>query len=260
MNRISIMRGEQTLAACEAQGEALLHFRGMYQPGDAIAFESSSRRVVAGIDHTLRPARLYLPEGRWTFRLPLEGDLPDGYPPFAFQGDNHLITLKEDTGNEYRNLACNPADQRYDSGAYPHASANVETRDESQFFARNVIDGLHIAASHGKWPYGSWGIGGRADAAIRLDFGREVSTDAMALYLRADFQHSGYWVRATVRLSDGYEKTFPLREFDGPQAVSLDGWHTVTWAALDRLIKGDHPSPYQSLRQWEVYGRDQEER
>ena len=260
MNRIRIMRGKQTLADCEACGEALLHFRGAYQPGDTIVMESDSRSVVVGVDHTMRAARLYLPEKQWVFRLPLEGDLPDGYPPFAFAGDRHLITLQADTGNEYRNLACNPADQRLGSGAYPHASANVETRDESQFFARNVIDGLHTAASHGKWPYGSWGIGGRADAAIRLDFGREVSVDTMALYLRADFQHSGYWVSATVRLSDGYEKTFPLKEYDGPQMVSLDGWHTVSWAVLDRLIKGDHPSPYQSLRQWEVFGVDAEGR
>jgi hypothetical protein len=258
MNRISIVRREQTLATCAAESEALLYFHGAYQPGDTIVFESSSRRGVAGIDHTVRSARLYLPEKRWSFRLPLEGDLTAGYPPFAFLGEHHLLSLAEDHGSEYRNLACNPADQRHDSKAYPHASANVETRDESVFFARNVIDGLHIADSHGMWPYLSWGIGGRADAAIRLDFGREVGVDAMALYLRADFEHSGHWVSASVHLSDGYEKTFPLKKIDGPQPISLDGGHTVTWMRLDRLIKGDHPSPYQSLRQWEVYGRDTE--
>ncbi|MFH1879517.1 MAG: carbohydrate-binding protein [Bacillota bacterium] len=258
MNRIAIMRREETLAGISAQGEALLYYHGEYQPGDAIVFESSARRVVAGVDHTVAPARLCLAEGKWTFRLPLDGDLPRAYPPYAFQGDSHLLTLKEDTGNEYRNLACNPADQRHDSKAYPHASANVETRDESIFFARNVIDGLHIANSHGSWPYLSWGIGGRADAAIWLDFGREVRVDQMALYLRADFKHSGHWVSATVHLSDGYEKTFPLKEFDGPQTVSLDGFHTVSWMRLDQLIRCDTPSPYQSLRQWEVYGKDAE--
>ena len=260
MNHIRILRDEQPLAACATDGEALLHFRDIYQPGDTIVFESSANHVVVELDHTVRPARIYLPDKRFVFRLPLEGDLPAGYPPFAFQGDNHLITLREDNDNEYRNLACNPADQRHVSGAYPHISANVETRDESVFFARNTIDGLHTAASHGKWPYLSWGIGGRPDAEIKLDFGREVLIDAMALYLRADFEKSGHWVRATVHLSDGFSKTFTLKKYEGAQPVSLDGRHTVTWARLDQLIVTDaQPSPYPSLRQWEIFGKDLEE-
>ncbi|MBN1776704.1 MAG: carbohydrate-binding protein [Clostridiales bacterium] len=257
MNRISIIRQEETLAACEAENEALLYFHGEYQPGDTIVFENDTHYVIAGIDHTVSPARLYLPEKTFIFRLPLEGDLPRMYPPFAFQGDRHLITLIEDTGNEYRNLARNPADQRHDSGAYPHASANVETRDESIFFARNVIDGEHIAHAHGYWPFLSWGIGGRADAAIKLDFGREVSVDKAVLYLRADFKHSGYWKSATLHLSDGYEKTVSLKEFDGSQEIPLGDFHTITWVSLNTLIPADNcPSPYQSLRQFEVYGRD----
>jgi len=257
MNRISILRNGEPLAACEADQTAFLYFHGEYQAGDAIAFESDTQHAAVRIDHTVSPARLYLPGKKFSFRLPLEGDLPKMYPPFAFAGDRHLITLKGDTENDYRNLARNPADQRHDSGAYPHASANVETRDESVFFARNVIDGEHIARAHGYWPFLSWGIGGRADAAIKLDFGREVSVDKTVLYLRADFKHSGYWKSATVHLSDGYEKTFALKEFDGPQEVPLDGFHTVTWLRLDTLVKADGcSSPYQSLRQWEVYGRD----
>jgi hypothetical protein len=258
VNRIRILRGDQTLAFCAAQGEALLYYHGTYEPGDRIEWESASAHVIAGIDHTLRPARLYLPDKRFTFCLPLEGDLPAGYPPYAFQGEDHLLTLAEDTGNEYRNLAVNPTDQRNESGAYPHVSANVETRDESVFFARNTVDGLHIAASHGKWPYLSWGIGCRPDACIRLDFGRPVRIDTMTLYLRADFEKSGHWVRATVHLSDGFEKTFPLLGIDGPQRIPLDGPHTVTWMALDTLEKNDPEKLYPSLRQWEVFGTDTE--
>jgi len=259
MYRISIIRNQQTLATCAHDHEVQLYFQGAYQPGDTILFESTSKYVVAGIDHMIPDARLYLPDSKWVFHLPLEGDLPAGYPPFAFQGEDHLITLREDTQNEYRNLACNPADQRRESSAYPHVSANVETRDESVFFARNTIDGLHIAKSHGKWPWLCWGIGGRPDATIRLDFGRAVKTDTMTLYLRADFERSGYWVQGTVHLSDGYAKTFPLQKFEGPQEITLDGFHTLTWAKLDQLIITDsQPSPYPSLRQWEIYGQDVE--
>ena len=257
MNSITILRNEDVLATCSAENEALLYYEGEYQPGDQIVFKSVSNHVIAGIDYTMPLSRLYLPNKAFAFQIPLEDDLPRMYPPFAFQGDRHLITLKNDTQAEYRNIACNPADQRQDSGAYPHASANVETRDESQFFARNVIDGLHIANSHGSWPYGSWGIGGRADAAIRIDFGREVSVDKAILYLRADFKHSGSWKRATLHLSNGYQKTFDLQELDGPQEIPLDGFHAVTWASLDTLIPADNcPSPYQSLRQFEIFGQD----
>ena len=119
MNRISIIRNGETLQSAASEGEALLYFHEAYQPGDSIAFESAARHAIVRIDHTVAPARVYLPEQKFTFRLPLEGDLPRMYPPFAFKGDRHLITLKDDADNEYRNLACNPADQRHESGAYP---------------------------------------------------------------------------------------------------------------------------------------------
>jgi len=257
MYSIRILHGQQTLATLAHPSEVQLCYRGAYQPGDTVEFESESHFVIVGLDHTLPAARLYLPDKRWVFHLPLAGDLPAGYPPFAFQGDCHLLTLREDTQNEYRNLACNPADQRMESGAYPHCSANVETRDESVFFARNTIDSLHIANGHGQWPWLSWGVGERKDAVIRLDLGREVSVDTLTVYLRADFPHDGYWVQGTVHLSDGYEKTFPLRQFDGPQEITLDGFHTVTWAQLDHLTQSEtQQSHFPSLRQLELYGRD----
>ena len=160
----------------------------------------------------------------------------------------------DEAGGEYRNLAENPADQHGGIEAYPHATANVETRNESGFAARNVIDGEHIACGHGEWPFGSWGIGARTGARLTLDFGREVEIDALALYLRADFPHDAYWISGTVMLDDGYEKTFPLAGIDGPQRVEL-GAHRTRTLTLDRLIKCDNPSAFPALRQIEVYGR-----
>ena len=159
-----------------------------------------------------------------------------------------------EAGGEYRNLAENPADQRGGIEAYPHATANVETRNESGFAARNVIDGEHIACGHGEWPFGSWGIGARTGARLTLDFGREVEIDALSLYLRADFPHDAYWISGTVMLDDGYEKTFPLAGIDGPQRVEL-GAHRTRTLTLDRLIKCDNPSAFPALRQIEAYGK-----
>jgi len=255
MYTIEIQRNGTRLAGAQGENEASLLYMGAYEPGDAIVFSSGTKRAIACVDQQVMPARVYLPEGGFTYRIPLEGDGLAVYPPMAFQGDKHLIFIRPDEGNEYRNLACNPADQRGEARAYPHATANVETRNESVFAARNTIDGVHIAAGHGEWPYGSWGIGTRTDAELTVSFGREVEIDSLVLYLRADFPHDAHWVRGTVTLSDGAEKTFDLKGVAGPQRIEL-GRHTVTELKLHRLIKSDHPSAFPALRQIEVYGRD----
>lgn len=253
MSKISIYRGDALLDEREAQGEVQLCYYGDYRLGDSIVFESDTPYAVVSVDQMIAPSRVYLPEKCFTYRLPLSGDNADVYPPYAFQGEKHLLSIKPDEYDEYRNLALNPADQRGDVTAYPHVTANVETRGESQFAARNVVDGSHIAYKHGYWPFQSWGIGAREDAEITLNFGREVTVDAMVMYLRADFPHDAYWEQGTVVLSDGFEKTFPLQKLDGAQRIEL-GQHRVSWMKLTRLKKNDDPSAFPALRQWEVYG------
>ena len=255
MNKLSIWRGEKPVLEKSGQSELQLYYRGKYRAGDEIRVESDSPYVELQVDQALMPARLYLPQGTMVYRIPLAGDGLKAYPPCAFQGRQHVISLRPDPHRGYRNLAQNPADQRGEVTAYPHATANVETRNESVFAARNVIDGLRIADGHGSWPYQSWGIGARTDAAITLDFGREVLAEEMVLYLRADFPHDAYWTQGTVTLSDGHTQTFPLEPIDGPQPIPL-GSRRVSWMRLEKLIKCDMPSAYPALRQWEVYGRD----
>lgn len=257
MSRIAIYRGDTCLAEQNAKGEVYLVFDGFYQEGDYIAFESdtSAAHVQARVDQSIEPASLYLPAGAFAFRLPLAGDNLAAYPPMAFQAERHLLSLAPDTGNAYRNLALNPLDQRGMVTAYPHVSATVETRDESVFCARNVIDGLVSSTGHGVWPYQSWGIGARTDASLTLDFGREVEIDTLDLYLRADFPHDAFWTQATAVFSDGTEHTFSLQGVEGCQRVAV-GEHQVRWVKLDRLIKCDMPSAFPALRQLMVYGRD----
>ena len=255
MYSISIERGGRVLASAQGENEAALLYRGAYEPGDEIIFTSSVQHVRVQVDQAVEPARVYLPQERFVYRPPLAGDGLAVYPPSAFAGDLHLISIAPDAGRDYRNLAANPADQRGDVTAYPHATANVETRNESAFAARNVIDGQHIACGHGEWPFGSWGIGTRTDAELTLDFGRMVEIDALALYLRADFPHDAYWTQGTVTLDDGFEKTFELEGKDGAQHIEL-GTHMVRTLKLHRLIKCDMPSAFPALRQIEVFGRD----
>lgn len=256
MYSISVIRDGQVLACAQGEQEASLLYQGEYREGDCIAFESDSRRAVVQVDQQVMPARVFLPSGAFSYRIPLSGDNPAVYPPQAFAGELHLMSIRPDVCNDYRNLARNPADQRGDVTAYPHATANVETRDESVFAARNTIDGVHIANGHGVWPYGSWGIGARTDAEMTLEFGRMVEIDRVVLYLRADFPHDAWWTSATVTLDDGFSLAFPLEGRDGPQTVELGGAHRVRRLTLHRLVKCDMPSAFPALRQIEVYGRD----
>lgn len=259
MNSISIWRKGEQLCEKSGETEVNLYYPGVYQEGDEIRVSCDSPYVELQVDQAVLPARLYLPSGNMVYRLPVGGDNLRTYAPMAFIGEGHVVSLKPDLQRGYRNLACNPADQRGEVSAYPHASANVETRNESVFAARNVIDGLHIADGHGTWPYQSWGIGARTDAHIQLEFGREVLIDQMTLYLRADFPHDAYWVEGTAVLSDGHRQTFPLKGIEGPQTVDFGGQHRVSWIRLDHLVKCDMPSAFPALRQWNVWGQDVEE-
>lgn len=261
MTSIAVIRGGEVLESAQGESEASLLYRGAYLPGDEIRFETGYRHALVQVDQAVAPARVYLPEGGFSYRPPLSGDGLAVYAPGAFLGDVHLISIRPDEGREARNMAENPADQRGEVLAYPHATANVETRDESVFAARNTIDGLHIAGGHGEWPYGSWGIGARTDAELTLDFGREILAETMTLYLRADFPHDAYWVSGRVTLADEAGQTreiaFPLEGRDGPQSVALGGCR-VRRLVLDRLVKCDMPSAFPALRQIEVYGAERE--
>lgn len=256
MTKIQVIRNGEVLAESCAEKEAQLLYRGAYQLGDEIRFETDYEYAIVQVDQAVKPARVYLPTCEFTFRLPLEGINPAVYAPGSFEGEMHLCSIRPDEDNSYRNLARNPADQRGDVTCYPHATANVETRDESWFCARNTIDGEHIADGHGPWPYGSWGIGARTDAELTLDFGREVEVDRIVLYLRADFPHDAYWIQGTALLDDGFEITFPLEGKDGAQGIDLGGKHRIRSMKLCKLIKCDNPSAFPSLRQLEVYGTD----
>ncbi len=257
MISIEVVAGDMLTAAVSHSQSAQLYFRGAYLEGSCLRFSAPAGHLWVQVDQAIAPALLYLPEGKLTYTIP-QGEERRAYPQQAFTGEGHVLRAwlpKEDEILSRRNLALNPADQRGDAKAFPHAAANVETRGESVFAARNVIDGCTLNASHGDWPFQSWGIGSRDDARCLLEFGREVLVDEMALVLRADFSHDAYWVRGRVALSDGSVIPFPLQKTAEPQHIAL-GCHRVTWMRLEGLVKSDDPSAFPALTQWEVYGRD----
>ncbi len=57
----------------------------------------------------------------------------------AFVSQRHHLMVRKAQAFEitnYQNLSFNAHDQKSATGAYPHASANVETRDDSVFLPR----------------------------------------------------------------------------------------------------------------------------
>lgn len=228
-----------------------------YDEGDNIIFLADAEHCVVQADQALPETMVYLKEKKYIYKIP-KGDFALAYPPQAFAGDRHILQIRparEEELQTRRNLALNPLDQRFYESCFPHASANVETRDEPAFFARSVIDGLKFNHSHGSWPYQSWGIGGRADAEISIHFGRAVRIDEVAVTLRADFPHDSWWTKGTLTFSDGHQMALAF-EKTGDTQYFKTGEHTVEWVKLSELIKARNLSPFPALTEWEVFGYD----
>lgn len=238
--------------------ELIFVYDGEYKPGDKIVLEAETETfAVIQLDDALGEELVYLKEGSLTYEVPFD-EKKICYSPKCFIGERHLLTARVATKEEisaYRNLARNRYDQHGDTGCYPHATANVETRGEAVFAARNAIDGIKANKYHGEWPYGSWGINRNPDAVIRVEFGRSILADKLAVYLRADFPHDNWWEEITVRFSDETTMTCALKKTGKAQIIEIPE-KKLEWIQLEKLIKADDPSPFPALTQLEVYGRE----
>lgn len=249
----------RTKAFAQDPEESVLAFKDVYEEGDTIQFHFPETECdyVVRIDDTMDEALVYMTKKDLTFEVPF-GEKKFSYNPKSFTGVRHYLTCRKaapwETGI-YRNLAKNVLDQHGDRGCYPHASANVETRGESVFAARNAIDGVTATLSHGNWPYESWGINRRDDAEFLLEFGRPVDIDKIRLWTRADFPHDNWWVSAALTFSDGTREVVKMEKSEKAHTFSITK-KGITWIRLSELIKAEDPSPFPALTQIEVYGKE----
>lgn len=249
----------QTLAASPAGESTALVYADCYQPGDRVVLEGDGKALFCEIqlEDSMPSALVYLPEGSLQFPIPPE-DNRGSYSPKSFTGAVHLLRARVVEQTELtrrRNLALNPYDSHETSDCYPHVQANVETRNEAAFAARNAIDGVFANWSHGAWPYQSWGINRDPNAELRLDFGRPVLVDEIRLTLRADFPHDSWWEKAAVEFSDGSREVFHLEKTGEPQAFPIKP-RNIEWLVLKDLKKAPDQSPFPALTQIEVWGTD----
>jgi len=249
-------KGETLLGTSGASGDgvALAHLPP-YTSGDHIVLTVDEPGLYdIQLDEALGKHCVHIKDTA-TYEIPVEAEKKTCFPLQAFSGEKHLLTLaKSNSQGSYRNLALNPYDNHHTLGITPHATANVETRNEMQFAARNAIDGVLENRSHGKYPYTSWGINQDPEAELTIEFGRPVRVDLIRITLRADWPHDSWWKEATLTFNDGETLVCTLKKDQLPQSFPMKE-KTITSIRIGRLIKGDN-TPFPALTQLEVFGRD----
>ena len=232
-----------------------LVYEKSYSEGDEVLISVEEEGLYQiQLDEVLSKHVVYIKKDA-AFLIPVQENRLTCYHPSAFKGSIHLLTLEKVQGLGRRNLACNPYDHHNTTNIFPHASANVETRGEMVFAARNAIDGVFANAGHGLYPYASWGINQDPKAELHLDFGRPVLIDELRLTLRADWPHDSWWTEATIIDSDGEVTTLVLEKLETPQRFMVKQ-KRVTCLTLCNLKKAEDPSPFPALTQIEVWGYD----
>ncbi|MDC9836764.1 carbohydrate-binding protein [Rhizobium binxianense] len=246
------------LASSTGRDETFLVYRQSYREGDRVVVEASEPgHIFLALDGAIQPGLVYMKECAYALAVPF-GDKRKPYSPNAFRGDIHRLSARSARPDEIarrRNLAFNPWDDHANRALFPHARANVETRGEAAFAARNAIDGEKANNDHGFWPYTSWGINRDPQAALKLEFGRPVSIDEIVFYLRADFPHDSWWNEASVTFSSGRTSRFPLVKSGAAQSFSIEPC-IVEWVELHGLIKAEDASPFPALTQIEIWGTE----
>lgn len=249
---------QKTVYISRGENEVSLVCSREYQEGDRIILESSEKdvHIWLQLDDALGKSLVYVTDFVY-YPIPF-GEKRANLSPKVFHGEVHLLTAKLAKDYEvkaYRNLALNVNDQHGDVCCYPHATANVETRGESVFAAKNAIDGVTVNNCHGVWPYQSWGINRQEDAKIRIDFGRQVAVDRIVLYTRSDFPHDNWWNKATFTFSDESVLEVEMEKQSLPHEFTFER-REVSWVEMSHMIKSEEPSPFPALTQIEVYGTD----
>ena len=229
-----------------------------YHEGDKIVIHKKDIDFISvQLDEDIVESIIYCPSSTFEFEIPF-GELKRGYDKKAFSGNAHHIRISEpddETVYGIRNISLNSHDKRGQKKYYPHAYANLVTREDVCFFERNAIDGVRKNEGHGDYPFPSWAGGAREDLEYYIDFGTEVEVEKLVFYLRADFPHDTYWKNIDVEFSDGSRVT---AEFEGTkegQEIVLQEKVLTKTVHLTNFKQVSFPLSWAALSQIEVYGR-----
>lgn len=229
-----------------------------YQEGDyfEIKTDLNEQYYMVQLEETLAPSLVYIPNGEWRYDILITKEQKKAVVETAFSSKRHHIMVRkayEFEKKNYQNLTFNAYDQKEFKGAYPHAYANVETRNEAVFFAKNAIDGKYANLSHGSYPFASWGINQQKNAMLTIDFGREVTIDCLQVFFRGDYPHDSYWESIAIEFSDGSIIQSTTTNSLEAQVIRFKAITTTT-IALKELKKAVDNSSFPALTQVEAFG------
>ena len=159
MIKITVLNKDGTELFCHKGTEIDCIYESEYQEGDKIIIHKGSAEFIAiRLDENVAENIIFAPSSTVQFEIPT-GELKKGYAPDAFSGNAHRIKVREVTDEEaygLRNIALNSHDRRGQKKYFPHAYANLVTREDVCFFECNAIDGICDNEGHGDYPYHSW--------------------------------------------------------------------------------------------------------
>lgn len=233
-------------------------YNGEYHEGDKIIISKPDSEYIAlQLDSTLKESIIFSPLSTIEFPVPF-GELLKGYDNGAFSGNKHLIKVYEpEDAVKYgsRNISLNSHDLRGQKKYFPHAYANLVTREAVCFFERNAIDGVTDNKGHGNYPFHSWAGGAREDLEYFIDFGSEVDVEKIIFYLRADFPHDTYWKSLDVEFSDKTSITANFQKTaDGQELIFKKSKRTKT-VHLTNFKQAEFPFSWAALSQIQIFGK-----
>ena len=235
----------------EAQGIVNLYFNAKIQTGDTVTI--TLPEGVKYVGFTLSPKQgesiIYCPDGTFTYVVPKVASMATTISKSYANTTNYITAriLTDEELSEKRNLAENAYDYTNNSsiksditGQYPHATASSEWENtkgsgETDFLARNAIDGFMNSHGHGNYPVQSWGPANTGSQWIQIDFGRAVNVEELGIVVRYDVGHDTWWKQATVEVT--YE--------DGTKGTETI---TIAWTGYEQIIDLNITKPITSIR------------
>lgn len=253
--QIKDINKEVKFEVCEKEISAV--YEEEYRDGDFFVITSEdSEFLFVKLDDTMKEALLYLPEKYFEYVIPTGKILEQGYSEKAFRGTKHRLSVREATDEDLKKeriISLNPYACHNEKRFFPNAYANFVTREEPCFFERNAIDGVCENTSHGFFPYHSWAGGAREDLEYYLDFGCEIETEKIVVYLRADFPHDTYWKSFDIEFSDKEKVHCEFKQTSEGQEITFPRKKTTT-IHLTSFRQVSTPLSWAALSQIEVYG------
>lgn len=231
-------------------------YDGEYKSGYRFEVTTDCDFIKVSFDESQKESIVYVPNHKFEYAVPFGAELA-AYDAESWKDNSHRIKV-ESVGDEafsVRNIALNSIDRTDGTRIYPHAAANLVTRNEPCFEARNAIDGVIANDSHGDYPYHSWAGGAREDLIYTIDFGTDVQVEKLVFYLRADFPHDTYWRSLDIEFSDGEIVSAEFKETAEGQCVELDEPKVTKTITLKNFKQAVHPLSWAAMSQIEVIGK-----